>query len=141
MLFKFRLAGDKENDGKGPEVSSHASEMLSSMVNSLNPNFKSASDTEAVVEMAMSAIPALSDQQAQVLTTILFELTPNVTPEIVKESVEIATEITQGDFFLILVWLLNISNIKINFFLKNCLCVTLRSFIIFTLLLLLKTIS
>jgi hypothetical protein len=118
MLFKFRLAGDKENDGKGPEVSSHASEMLSSMVNSLNPNFKSASDTEAVVEMAMSAIPALSDQQAQVLTTILFELTPNVTPEIVKESVEISTEITQGDFFRFWFGSSAYQKLKLNFFLK-----------------------
>ena len=67
------------------------------MVNSLNPDFKSEADVEAVVEMAMSAIPALSEKQAEVLSTILVELTPNVTPDIVKESVEIAAEVSKGN--------------------------------------------
>ncbi len=79
-----------------PEVSQHASQILSNMVNALNEENKSPADVKAVMEMAKAAVPELTSQQAEIVTTVLVEISGNVTPDIVQETVEIAAEVTPG---------------------------------------------
>ncbi len=79
-----------------PEVSDHASQILSDMVNAFNEENKSPADVKAVMEMAKAAVPELTPQQAEIVTTVLVEISGIVTPEIVQETVEIAAEVTPG---------------------------------------------
>ena len=110
------LAGDKD-DGKSPEfgspispevsnknvpeVGTHASQIICNMVNALSEESKTTginfdADVKAVVEMAKAAIPELTPLQAEIVTTVLVEIAPNVTPEIVQETVEIAAGASPG---------------------------------------------
>ena len=66
------------------------------MVNALSEDSKTSGNVHAVVEMAMAAIPSLSQQQAEIATTILVEISPNVTPDIVQETVEIVANVEPG---------------------------------------------
>ena len=79
-----------------PEVSEHASQILANMVNALNEENKSPADVKAVMEMAKAAVPELTSQQAEIVTTVLVEISGNVTPDIVQETVEIAAEVKPG---------------------------------------------
>lgn len=77
------MAGEKSAE-PAPEVSSHASQVLCNLVNSGDKESK-----PGIVDAAMTAVPSLSHEEAEVLTTVLTEMSVTVTPEIVKETVEI----------------------------------------------------
>jgi hypothetical protein len=81
-----RLASG-ETSGKGSGVNSEASQVLANIVNTAEKDSKA-----EIAQVAASAIPDLSPQQAEVLTTLLTEMAPNVTPEMVQESVEIVAD-------------------------------------------------
>ena len=91
------------------------------MVNALSEDSKTSGNVHAVVEMAMAAIPSLSQQQAEIATTILVEISPNVTPDIVQETVEIVANVEPG-FILSLFFIL--------FFLSSTLLSYCYSFIL-----------
>jgi len=92
-FFCYRLAGEKSAEPT-PEVNSHASQVLCNLVNSADKESK-----PGIVDAAMSAVPSLSHEEAEVLTTVLTEMSVTVTPEIVKETVEIIAGSNSGTNF------------------------------------------
>ena len=73
------------------EINPHASQVLCNMVNSADKDSK-----PSITEAAMSAVPSLTHAEAEVLTTVLTEMSATVTPEIVQQTVEIIAGAPSG---------------------------------------------